>query len=143
MKFTLIIDENSEEEVVVRAKENNEIIEKIRDLVEEKEHNLIGFIEREAVILKHSEIICFFTQNNKSFAKTTKTDYELKTRLYEIEENLPDNFIKINKSCIANIDKIKKFSAVFSGALQVNFENGYTDYVSRRNIKKIKERFGI
>ena len=54
-----------------------------------------------------------------------------------------DNFIKINKSCIANLKKIKRFDASFGGAMQVTFKNGHTDFVSRRNLKNVKERMGI
>jgi DNA-binding LytR/AlgR family response regulator len=46
-------------------------------------------------------------------------------------------------SCIANLSKIKKFNASFSGSLSVVFKNGYTDYVSRRSVKFIKERLGL
>ena len=48
-----------------------------------------------------------------------------------------------HKKEIANLKKVEKFSAAFSGALQVNFKNGYVDYVSRRNLKNVKERLGI
>ena len=60
--------------------------------------------------------------------------------MVELEESLPDNFLKINKSCIANIDKIKSFDATITGTLAVNFKNGYRDYVSRRRMKSVKER---
>ena len=53
------------------------------------------------------------------------------------------NFVRINQSCIANINQIKKFSASFNGFLQVHFKNGYIDYVSRRELKNVKERVGI
>ena len=36
-----------------------------------------------------------------------------------------------------------KYQKTFSGTLSVVFKNGYTDYVSRRNIKAVKERIGI
>ena len=69
--------------------------------------------------------------------------FEIKTRLYVIEEKLPENFIKINQSCIANINQIERFDASISGTLKIRFKNGYTDYVSRRQLKNVKERIGI
>ena len=69
--------------------------------------------------------------------------FEIKTRLYVIEEKLPENFIKINQSCIANINQIERFNASISGTLKIRFKNGYTDYVSRRQLKNVKERIGI
>ena len=38
---------------------------------------------------------------------------------------------------------IRNFSAKFNGSLQVVFKNGYCEYVSRRQIKAVKERMGI
>jgi hypothetical protein len=68
---------------------------------------------------------------------------QLKQRLYEIEKVLPETFVKINQSCLCNIRKISKFGASLGGSLTVILKNGYKDYVSRRQIKAVKERFGL
>ena len=44
---------------------------------------------------------------------------------------------------LINIDKIKRFDASLSGFLLVTLKNGYSDYVSRRNLKNVKERLGL
>lgn len=85
----------------------------------------------------------FFTEDNKVFALTENEKYRLKSRLYQLEENLNDNFVKINQSCIANIKSIDKFKATVGGSLTVIFKNGYVDFVSRRNLKNVKERLGL
>ena len=38
-----------------------------------------------------------------------------------------------------NIKHIKKFTMSFFSSLMVELKNGYIDYVSRRNIKSVKE----
>ena len=53
------------------------------------------------------------------------------------------SFIKLNQSCIANKNKIKKFESTIGGALKVIFKNGYIDYISRRELKNVKERMGL
>ena len=63
-----------------------------------------------------------------------------KKPLYEVEKILPSSFIKINKSSVANISKIKKFISTYSGAVNVEFKSGYTDYVSRRCLPQVKRR---
>lgn len=142
MKIQIFIDKNREEQVIVYAKERNELVEKIESLVKGADE-LIGFKEREMIPISQQEIYCFVAEENKIFAITENDSFQLKCRLYELEKQLPEDFIKINKSCIANLKKIKKFSAAFSGSLQVVFKNGRTDYVSRRNLKNVKERLGI
>ena len=54
--------------------------------------------------------------------------------------SLTSSFIKINKSSVANISKIKKFISTYSGAVNVEFKSGYNDYVSRRCLPQVKRR---
>lgn len=143
MKFKLIIDEGHNEEVVVYAKEKSELIEKIEQLVNDSNFELVGYKNKEAVFLNASEVLCFAVFDDKVYALTEKDRFVLKLRLYQVEERLSQSFVKINQSCIANIKAITRFDASVSGTLTVNFKNGYKDYVSRRQLKAVKERLGI
>ncbi len=143
MKFSFFVDKEREEEVVVYAHEKTKLIEDIERLVKENDFELIGYAEKEAVKLELTEVYCFVSENNKVYAICEKERYLLRFRLYQLEERLSENFVKINQSCIANIRKIKKFDASFSGTLTVIFKNGYKDFVSRRNVRKVKERLGL
>lgn len=143
MKFRFFIDKNREEEVIVYAHEKTKLVEGIEKLVTENNFELIGYADREAVKLDLADVYCFTVENNKIYAVCENEKYLLKLRLYQIEEKLSENFIKINQSCIANIRKIRKFDASFSGTLTVIFKNGYKDFVSRRNVKNVKERLGL
>ena len=70
--------------------------------------------------------------------------YQIRYRLYQLEEmEINKNFIKINQSCYANIKRIKKFESTITGALKVIFNNGYVDYIARRELKNVKERMGF
>ena len=142
MKFRFLIDKNREE-VIVYAHEKTKLVEGIEKLVTENNFELIGYADREAVKLDLADVYCFTVENNKIYAVCENEKYLLKLRLYQIEEKLSENFIKINQSCIANIRKIRKFDASFSGTLTVIFKNGYKDFVSRRNVKNVKERLGL
>ncbi len=143
MKLKIFIDKNHEEEVIIYAHEKSDLIKEIEELVCENNFDIIGFSDKEGMKLNLNEVYCFIVESNKLYAMCEKEKYFLKTRLYKIEENLSENFVKINQSCIANIRKIKKFDASISGTLTVTFKNNYVDYVSRRNVKKVKERLGI
>ena len=52
-------------------------------------------------------------------------------------------FVKLNQSCLANIKQIKEFKASIGGSVMVIFQNGYKDYISRRELKNVKERIGL
>ena len=143
MKTRLIIDESREEEVIVVLHQQSNIFDDIKRFVDGKESNIIGYKDTEIVILKEEDICCFFTEGNKVYANTKKDVYLIKKRLYQLEKELGLDFIKINQGCIANLKNVTRFNASFTGTLEVNFKNGYKDYVSRRELKKLKERIGV
>lgn len=143
MKCEIIIDPNQENKVVIYTTKMTQLVENIEKLCADDDVSLIGYVGKNSEILDMSLVICFVVEAEKVFAMTSDGKYLLKSRLYQIEEMLSDNFIKINQSCIANIKKIKRFDASITGTLSVCFENGYKDYVSRRNVKKVKQKFGL
>lgn len=143
MKFTVIITNERDEEVVIYAREKTKLIEDIENLIRDNVFELIGYSGYEAVNLRTDEVVCFLVEEGKVYAITDKDRFRLKCRLYQIEETLPEDFVKINQSCIANIKKIERFDTSVSGTLLIKFKNGYKDYVSRRQMKAVKERFGL
>ena len=143
MKLKLFIDKNRDEEILIYAHEKTPLVESIEQLVMQENLELIGYIDREAIRLNPNEICRFTVEDNKVFAETLSTKYKLKYRLWQLEEKLPDGYVKINQSCIANIRMLDRFDASVSGSLLVKFKNGSTDYVSRRQLKTVKERLGL
>ena len=143
MKCKVFIDKNHEEEVVIYSHQRNFLVEQIESLVNSQEIEITGYKEQETVKLDLSEIFCFICEENKIYALTEKERFKIKLRLYQLEEKLPQNFVKLNQSCIGNVKKIQRFNASFGGSLSVEFKNGYKDYVSRRQLKIVKERFGF
>ena len=143
MKCEIIIDAECEERVVVYAKKDNSLINQIKQLARQWGTELIGYKDKEIVRLNASDIYCVAIIDNKIYAICEDERLQLKERLYVTEEKPPEFFIKINQSCIVNANKIERFDTSVSGTLKVSLKNGYTDYVSRRQLKTIKERIGI
>lgn len=143
MDFQLIINRDAEEKVVVYAHEETELTRVIKQMIEDSVLELNGYIGREVVRLNISKIHCILVENNKVFALVGKEKFQLRRRLYQLEELLCDSFVKINQSCIVNTKKIERFDATIYGALKIKLKNGYSDYVSRRNVKTVKERLGL
>ncbi len=143
MKCELHIDKNTDEKVLIYAHKQNKAVDEIKSFVENQDIEIVGYKETEVEKLNPNIIHCFVIEDSKIYALTDNDKLRVKLRLYVLEEMLGESFIKINQSCIANIRKIKKFDSSISGTLSVIFKNDYTDYVSRRNVKSIKERFGL
>ena len=144
MRCSTYIDKNRDEEVIIYAHEKNQIVLDIENIVKSSSVELKGFIGDEIVIINPINVACFISEDNKVYALIDDKKYQIRYRLYQLEEmEFNKNFIKINQSCYANIKRIKKFESTFTGALKVIFSNGYVDYISRRELKNVKERMGL
>ena len=142
MQFILTIDKTKEEKVEATLNDKGEFSYRLEELVlgYSGEDSVTAFTEDDIKVLKFRDIECVTVIDSKTYAIDTAGErYRLKMRLYEISEILPSYFIKINKSSLANKKQIERFSAAFSGSVDVIFKCGYRDYVSRRCFADIKK----
>lgn len=69
--------------------------------------------------------------------------YVLNRPLYELQEVLGKNFIRISKSAIINLRRIHHVEAAFNGTMEVVMHNGTEEIITRSFKGKFKERLGI
>jgi len=146
MKYKLIIDKESEEEIIAIVQAPSSLTEQIENLVLSYTGKdwITGFDDEGMIQLKFSDIECITVIDRKMTAIDVHgIKYRINQRLCELEEILPSYFIRINKSTIANENRILRFNTVFSGAVDAIFMCGYKDYVSRRCFTEIKRRLDI
>ncbi len=146
MQFRLFIDKSADEVVTAQVKSRSRLIDEIEMLClkDGGADHITGYTEDEAQKLRFEDIECVSVVDGKTVAITGKNErFRLKLRLYEVEELLPTQFVRINKSSIANENAIARFRATFGGSIEVNFKCGYIDYVSRRCYSRVKERFEL
>lgn len=143
MKFRLIIDSSKEEEVVATVHQPSVLTDRLEALIlaYTGEDTVCGYTEEEWKLLPFSEIECITVLSGKVYAiHQTGQHYRLKQRLYELEAQLPEYFIRINKSALANRNRLECFSATYSGGVDAVFRCGFREYVSRRCFAQIKRR---
>ncbi|MBQ9062956.1 MAG: LytTR family transcriptional regulator [Eubacterium sp.] len=146
MKFRVIIDKAKEEEVVATVHQRTDLIDEIESLIlrDEQTDALAAYQEDEIRLLELNDVECITADDGKVYAiADSGKRYLLKKRLYEIEESLPPEFIRINKSSIANRKRIRRFTTTISGAVDVEFKSGFKEYVSRRCFADLKRRYGL
>ena len=144
MKFKLIIDKTKEEEVAVTVHERSSLTEQIEALVMQHtgSDRIIAYSDDEMKQLSFDDIECITVLDGKTYAIDTENRrYRLKLRLYELEERLPANFIRINKSGLANENRLDRFKVTYAGSVDAVFKCGYTEYVSRRCFAEIRRRY--
>ena len=146
MKYTLYIDPGHDEEVIVYARERSQLTEELEHLVKSEKHStppIIGYKNDEIFRIDPEDVFCFYIENKRLYASLKDGEVLVKCRLYEIEDHVGEDFIRINQSTLANKNQIERFSVSIGAALCVHFKNGRKDYVSRRQLKSVKERLGI
>ena len=144
MKYNLIIDKNAEEEITAIVHEPSSLTKQIEDLVcgYSGADSIIGYRDDEMRKLAFEEIECITIIDRKVIAIDIKGNhYRIQERLRDLEDVLPSYFIRINKSSLANEQRIIRFEAAFSGGVDAEFRCGYREYVSRRCFAEIRRRY--
>lgn len=144
MKFKVIIDKEKEEEIVATVHRHIALIDEIEALIQAHTGTgrIPGYTEDDIKMLSVSEIECITVIDGKTYAVDSKNrQYRLKQRLYELEQQLPASFIRINKSTLGNENALDRFTVTYAGSVDAVFKCGYSEYVSRRCFTQIKRRF--
>ena len=70
--------------------------------------------------------------------------YESKQKLYELEESLANSdMLRISKSVMLNLSKIKSLSPALNGRFEAILDNGERVIISRQYVAGLKKRLGI
>lgn len=121
-----------------------EVSQLLKRLSEEPPRMIAGFREERVELLEEADIIRVYAADGKVYGTTQKGDFQLRLRLYELEERLDKKcFVRISNSEIINLRKVKSFDLSFAGTICVSLANGAVTYASRRYVAKIKQALGI
>ena len=146
MQFEIKLDSSyAEPKVTILTAAMTEEINNLIQRISEKDPQIIsGSKNGKLEVLDKDDLFRIYASGGKVFAITENGKYTLRFRLYEIEENLnPSQFVRISKSEIINLKKVKNFDLSFTGTICVELTNGMTTYVSRRYVSKIKKILGL
>lgn len=142
MKIRIEVDEKIEEdEVIIRCSELNYEIQNIQrtlaNIVSQKVQ-VIFYKDNSEYYISLSEILFFETEKSSISAHTTDNVYQVKYKLYELEEILPTYFIRVSKSTILNINHIYSITRNITSSSIVEFQKTYKKvYVSRHYYKQL------
>ena len=140
MKFTLIVDPSRDEEVIVYCHSESAITERVRELVEDRRMGITAQGNGGIVMLSLDEVYAFTVEDGHVSAITDRERLRVRERIYQLEETVGEDFVKINQSTLANLRHVERFEVTIGGSLAVVFRNGYRDYVSRRQLRTVKEK---
>ncbi|MCG8638357.1 MAG: LytTR family transcriptional regulator, partial [Desulfobacterales bacterium] len=130
--------------IILTDKRTDKINGIVKRLAEANSDSLTVFSDRGVEIIECKDVIRFYSENKKVFVQTPKGKYTVRARLYELEEKLDSKrFVRISNSEIVNIKKIRNMDTSLTGTICMFLQGDIKTYVSRRNVRKIKQKFGI
>ncbi|SHJ09299.1 transcriptional regulator, LytTR family [Clostridium cavendishii DSM 21758] len=143
MRIRIEVDNNiKENEVIIRCSNLNEEVKNIQamlnDMLSYKER-ITFFRDDTEYYLSLEEILFFETEESGICAHTVDNIYNVKYKLYELEESLPGYFMRVSKSTILNTNHIYSITRSLSSSSRVEFQNTHKQvYVSRYYYKPLK-----
>ena len=145
MKITIIDKkEDEEDEIIVKCSELDESLLELINSFKKGTAKLSFYQGSKIVFVDESDIYYFESVENRVFAYTESEVYEIKLKLYELEEKYSySDYFRANKAVLVNLDKVVSVSPAFGGRFEAILKNDCKIIISRMYVPKFKEKLGI
>lgn len=142
MKWESIVDESIDElDITIRTPRLDDpgYLALVRLL--DRPQSLYGKKRGSVHAIAIDEALWFESVDDKVFLYTVKDTFETAYRLYELEEWLSEyGFVRVGKSQIVCLSKIRSFRYALSGRLEATLNNGEKVIVSRSYVKSVRTK---
>ena len=139
VRFEQVASER-EEEAVIRAVNKTADVQMAIDLLENGSGTIPVLKDGSTMLVRIQAIYYAESVDKKTFIYTKEGCYETKSRLYELEEELDQFFIRCSKAMIINLRKIRSVKNDIGGRMSATLLNGEIVVISRSYVKELKER---
>lgn len=145
MKVTILdIGPDEEEEIIVKCRALDGDMVKIINRLKQGGGKLTVYRNSEMFFIEPEEVFYFESVDQKVFAYCKSEVFQVRNKLYELIDELPGwTFVRISKSTILNLNKIKSLVPAFSGRYEALLKNGEKVIISRQYVGALKERLGV
>lgn len=128
------------EQVIIECCEVTNEVEQIKQFALNTGQTISGSINDRLYNVNISDIYYFEAVDDKVFAYTDKDFYEVKGRLYELENRLaPFMFLRCSKSVIISLMKLESVSPALNGRFTAHMKNGESVIISRQYVPALKK----
>ena len=145
MKIT-ILDRNpdEEDEIIIKCSNLDEDLQLLIEKIKNRRQKINFMKDSKIVFAELSDILYFESVDDKVFAYTIDQVLETKLKLYQLEEDyLPQEFLRVNKAVIMNLNKVESLSPAFGGRFEASLKNGYKVIISRNYVPDLKKKLGL
>ncbi|MFJ8090612.1 LytTR family DNA-binding domain-containing protein [Lysinibacillus sp. NPDC095746] len=138
------ISQELEEEILIRCYEVDDEVYEIINKLTTEDIILLGHQNDSIHRIKLHDIYYFEAVEGKVFIYCKDTVFEVKQKLYELEELCKGkNCFRASKSTILNITKISSVYPTISGRFEAVLDNGERAVISRQYVPVLKNMLGL
>lgn len=141
--FTQLIPENAEEEVRLLLHKETPELSVLKEYIEEERYRpqfLLCYKEKELCRIHFSSVFYIESVQEIQYVHTKQEVYTTKQRLYVLERELPENFVRVSKSALLNMEQVERYKPLTGGLMFAIFPSGDGTYISRKYVKDLRER---
>ncbi len=133
------INREKEEQVLIRCYEINQEVSEIARFVKSRQEGIEVYNEESVRIVPLFDIYYVEAVDNHVFAYLKNQVYEVKLRLYEIEQLYGEKqFFRCSKTTIVNLMKIQALKPALNGRFTAMLTNGESVIISRKFVPDLK-----
>lgn len=122
-----------------------ELLENDAIEIEDDENNSILAVKKgqDIVLLNFEDVYMIKVEDKQTKVYDGNEEYSIKKPLYQIEENLDSDFVRISKSTIVNLRQIKRVAPSLRGMMFIELKNGLKDNISRKYLADFKKALDL
>lgn len=146
MKVNLFVSRDIEEPYAeIHTNELTDNIAKAVSILENDETSDMIAVKKDndIVLLQFSEIFMIRVENKQVKVYTQNKEYMIKKALYQVEQSLNSDFVRISKTTIINLKKIEKVAPSLKGMMFIQLKNGLKDNISRKYLPDFKKALDL
>lgn len=146
MKVNLFVSRDIEEPYAdIHTNELTDNITKAMSILESDDSNEMLAVKRgsDIALLEFSEIFMFRVEDKQVNVYTENQEYIIKKPLYQVEGALTSDFVRISKTTIVNLKKIKRVAPSLKGMMFIELKNGLKDNISRKYLPEFKRALDL
>ena len=133
----------TEEEIIVLCHNISPELLRLLNSLKTPENMLVATIGNEIHRINPLDIFYIESVERKTFLYCEHEIYESRQKLYELEELAIKDFLRISKSVIVNVRKIKTLIPSLSGNAEAVLMNNERLVISRRYVNELRKTLGM
>lgn len=109
----------------------------------ENEQVIVASENERWVVLRPEEIYLVRVEEERTVVYTKDKRYKTTMRLYEAENTLKKDFMRVSKAALVNLRQLDCVEPSFGGSMLLVLKNGCREYISRKYLPSFKRYLGL